>query len=188
MTVRPGVRLVVLAAVAGAVLVILAFLAGIVLLPPPAEPNPPEGISFTSDRSLYLMGETAALSLTNEGLVTFVYNGMTVQRFLNEEWVVVECHLISGALRYLRPGERQDFAWTVETANPVACGNLPPVEEGSYRGVARITTICGGTQVAPSSASSSMPRSSSLALPESRLESVRLYMGALTETCPIRKR
>lgn len=136
------VRLRVLAAVTLIVLAVLAV--AFFLWAPRAEPEDPfQDLIFSVDRDRYTFGEEATLVLRNEGNLTFLRHLWGVQRFVESEWMPVECHSQSTVLFPLRPGEEWSWSWTVETADPICTTldeePLPRVEEGSYRGFVVLT-------------------------------------------------
>ncbi len=64
-----------------------------------------------------------------------------MQRFMDGEWVGVECHRVDFVEKQLYPGERKVWHWTVESDQTMgACGELPDVEAGLCRGVVGLIT------------------------------------------------
>ncbi len=124
-------RIAILAAVVASASTIIA---AIVILPQLQDPF--RNVGFTTERDSYMIGQNVVFILVNNGDRVFGLEGWTVHRFLDDQWVGVECEVVTAGTRGLHPGGELSWSWLAETADPKRCITDPPVEPGLYRGVA----------------------------------------------------
>ncbi len=130
-------RIAILAAIAASV---SAIFAAIVILPQLQDPF--RNIVFTTERDSYRLGEEVVFILANNGDQTFVFPAWTVDRFVDGEWMGVECDVIFSDNRALHPGGEFRLSWLAQSVDPARCLMEPAlVEPGMYRGVAYLDSV-----------------------------------------------
>lgn len=128
---------------------IVGIVAGIVLAvwavasypqPRAPEPDPFGDLQLSTDRARYTFGERMTLFLVNNGDRLFHFLDWAVQRFVDGEWIRVECHVVDTEDKVLGASATMTWVWTVEDASPAVCeGPFTTVEAGPYRGFVRLS-------------------------------------------------
>ncbi len=100
-------------------------------------PAPYAHIALFPERSEYTPGDVATFVVANRGALRFSVLVWFVERLLNDEWILAECHDTAAVAVTIGPFGHYVFQWTVTMPGSPEeeCGFfLPPLEPGPFRG------------------------------------------------------